>query len=273
MFLSIFVTEAPNWQFACTLFALMTMILFFIYSLIQVFYNIRGYFKQVGNINDTLMFIFFAIYLGVKFTDQRSYLPEYVAADGDYDNGNTTEVAEAAAKAAEATAGGRRLARGGGGGRGGAGKGTTSIYGDGGAASFFEGSFLADFIVDEERQIWKIAFVGFLHTALLLTIAIKTVFFLKIYDSFQELVLVLQSCLWKVVPFGILLYFWVFIISCMFRILGADNGDKTETDKQYPLYGNFFVYTINAYRSSIGDSQDIGYSFWNDLGEKHLISA
>lgn len=69
------------------------------------------------------------------------------------------------------------------------------------------------------------------------------------------------------------MYFWIFIISCMFRILGADNGNQEDLEKQYPMYGNFFIYTINAYRSSVGDSQEIGYKFWTDLGEDHLNSA
>lgn len=144
--------------------------------------------------------------------------------------------------APEEEEGARRLAKGGagggsGGGSGGGGSGggsngagaTTggSIYGESTATppSDFEGSWLADFLDFNDRKIWRVAFLGFLHLVLLITGTIKTIAFLKIYSGFQELILVIQSCLWKIAPFSILIYFWIFIVACLFRILGADNGD------------------------------------------------
>lgn len=111
------------------------------------------------------------------------------------------------------------------------------------------------------------AFLGFLHMVLLVTGSIKIVLFLKIYDGFQELVLVLQSCLIKISPFSILIYFWILIVSLMFRILGADNADTVvpegeEYEERYKLYGSFFHYTFNAYRQALGDPQPIDYVFW-----------
>lgn len=88
---------------------------------------------------------------------------------------------------------------------------------------------------------------------LLITGTLKFILFIKIYSSFQELILILQDCIRKVIPFTFLIYFWVLMIACMFRILGADNGDEEELQAKYKLFGPFFYYTMNTYRQAIGD--------------------
>lgn len=85
MILAVFVFESPNLVLACNIISLMTMVLFFCYSLIQVLSQGKQFFKQSGNINDILIFVFFAIYLGIRFKDSRNYLPEYVMRDGGLD--------------------------------------------------------------------------------------------------------------------------------------------------------------------------------------------
>ena len=157
----------------------------------------------MGNINDLLLYFFFIIFLITRFKDSRNFLPELVDLSEDSE--------------------GRRLAKGGAGG-GIASSGFDSVS----TPAMFEGSYLSDFLNFELPEIAKVAFMGFLHIVLLLTATFKIVLFLKIYEAFQELVLVLQTCLFKVVPFSCLIYFWILICSCMFRILGSDNGDPEE---------------------------------------------
>ena len=197
----------------------------------------------MGNLNDIMMFIFYFIYVGVRFKDARNYLPEVVNLDGDVEL--------------------RRLARGGGGGRG------ASIYKQAATPDDFEGSFLSGFLDFTERKMWKVAFLGFLHIILVVTMSIKVVLFLKINDGFQSVILILQTCLRKVAPFSVLIYFWVFVTSCMFRILGADNGVEETVQDKYKMYGPSFWYFINSYRQSVGDPQEMQYNFWYDAREEH----
>jgi len=195
----------------------------------------------------------------IRFKDSRNYLPENVLADGDFEQAATNSTVNAT----DVAEGARRLAKGGGGGGSGGGgsKGGVMEGEDQSLFDFtmFEGSFLSGFLDFTERKMWKIAILGFLHTALLITGTIKTILFFKIYDGFQELILVLQTCLYKVIPFTILIYFWVIILTMMFRILGSDNGDMEVMEERYKLYGPTFFYMVNTYRSAIGDIQPIGY--------------
>lgn len=62
------------------------MILFFFYALIELAYQRKGYFTQIGNINDIIIFITFAFYLGIRFNDARNYLPELISLVDDEDN-------------------------------------------------------------------------------------------------------------------------------------------------------------------------------------------
>lgn len=62
---------------------MMTVILFVLYDFIQLIVQRKDFFRQVGFLNDILLFIIFFTYIGVRFRDSRSYLPEVVSWDGD----------------------------------------------------------------------------------------------------------------------------------------------------------------------------------------------
>ena len=63
---------------ACQIICLFTACVFFIMSLLQLSVQKSEYLKKFFNLNDVLLFIVYGAYFGLKYYDQRNYLPEFI---------------------------------------------------------------------------------------------------------------------------------------------------------------------------------------------------
>jgi hypothetical protein len=78
LILQIFVVEQRHFIKACQITCLFTMCIFVLHALIQIWFQKKEYFQKITNINELVMFFCFALFFGLKFYDNRNYLPEII---------------------------------------------------------------------------------------------------------------------------------------------------------------------------------------------------
>ena len=228
LYLQMFILTEQYQIKGCQILCLFTICVFFIYSIIQFSVQQRDFFKKFFNINDLALYTVYGIYFGLKYYDNRNYMPEFITQDGRYEGH---------------TPGHSRL-----------------LQDDEEGGDEFVGPTAMPPVPEPEwvnpmeakRRIWKIAVIGVLQIFLMICTGAKFLQFLKVYESFYQMLSILQYCMQQVIPFGFLLYSWVIMMSFVYRILGVDNGEMGQSE--YPLFGPFTEFAFTSYRTAIGDS-------------------
>ncbi len=84
---------------------------------------------------------------------------------------------------------------------------------------------------------------------------------MKIFKEFGKLIRLLSICIKKVAAFTVFLMIWVFLLSFLFKIIGANFEDDdtfnfSEYDDNfgdYRMMNQSLIYLIQTFRNSIGD--------------------
>ena len=83
----------------------------------------------------------------------------------------------------------------------------------------------------------------------------------------------MSKCFISIIPLVFLLYCWMFVVSLLLKMLGAEFPNNSE---DYPSMAQLPMMMINAYRNSVGDSILPKYRFWEenyDSGDRDSVNS
>ena len=98
-------------------------------------------------------------------------------------------------------------------------------------------------------------------TILVLTFAaFKLMFYLKVYESFGQLVQLLTHCIDDIQTFNVFLLGWIFYFCIFYKMAGV-----IFYPDDYPGVSPWFISILQTYRNSIGDIAAPSYPLWIDF--------
>lgn len=103
----------------------------------------------------------------------------------------------------------------------------------------------------------KLSLMVILNIILIVTMSIKQMSYLRIFDNFGSLVQLFGQCLIDVFTFLIFFVGFIFFFSLLFHVLGVEINNE-----DYPYLTIQYRYALYAYRNSIGDIHPPIYNFW-----------
>ena len=107
--------------------------------------------------------------------------------------------------------------------------------------------------------MWKVCFLSIFSIILIIQGLMKCLSFMRVYDNFSFVLTAMSKCFAAIIPLVFLLYCWMFIMSMLMNILGAEYTNNTD---DYPFMSAIPMAMMNSYRNSIGDSILPKYKFW-----------
>lgn len=112
---------------------------------------------------------------------------------------------------------------------------------------------------EQKAPMWKICFLSIFSIMLIIQGLLKCLSFMRVYDNFSFVLTAMSKCFIAIIPLVFLLYCWIFVVSMLLQILGAEYPNNAD---DYPFMSELPMSLMNAYRNSIGDSILPKYRFW-----------
>lgn len=110
----------------------------------------------------------------------------------------------------------------------------------------------------------KKIFWVFIHSLMIVLIAFKLMFFMRVKDDFSILVQLIRIVLWQCRSFTIFLLMWCIVQTVLYRVSGInvvamDDNGKAE---DYANLNSFIMLFMQIFRNSIGDISTPTYDYW-----------
>jgi predicted membrane protein len=123
--------------------------------------------------------------------------------------------------------------------------------------------------MNEQEQILKIKEIQansysemlwvFIHSAMLVLITFKLMFFMRVSENFSSLVKLINNVIAQVGPFTIFFTMWMITMCLLFRVSGIT---LIEGSDDYPEVNGYFALFMQNFRNSIGDISTPQHSYW-----------
>jgi len=123
-----------------------------------------------------------------------------------------------------------------------------------------EKAWIMPSLTPEKMLLWV-----FLNTTMILLLTIKCLFFVRVTQSYGQLVKLISQTLIDVKVFTVFFIVWCFIFAGLFRVagFGFDYSD-------YTFLSSILANFLTIYRNAIGDIKTPTYTYWTN---KSTISA
>lgn len=108
----------------------------------------------------------------------------------------------------------------------------------------------------------------FIHSIMIVLIAFKMMFFMRVKDEFSILVQLIKIVLSQIGSFSIFLLMWMIVQTILYRVSGINvvaMNDKTGLAEDYPKVSQMIALSLQIFRNSLGDINTPSYDYWIEI--------
>jgi len=110
---------------------------------------------------------------------------------------------------------------------------------------------------DSAETVNEIVIVSILYSLLLLVAAYKTMFYIRVYESYGQLVELVTRVMKDVVTFSVFFIGWLLLFSFMYQTIGIEVEGLEDTNVNRQV-----SYLLRIFRNSVGDLDAPSMPYW-----------
>ena len=225
--------EDENYRFICLVICIVPICFFTLHAMLQINDLGPSYFWDFYNMAEIIQCLLFFVYFALRKNDLSAYLPENLEMGEGLRRLQTNDT-------------------------------DPMVY----AATPMLISEAPEEEIDNSLFVSLFTYSSF-QIVLLLLAFLKTTEFVHVYEPFFMLISVIKHCFNRILPFALLFYVWIIVLSLVNRMLGVSVGNDEEPE----MIRGFTHSYLNSYFTATGDTNNPDYSFWEQYSSDNNFSV